>query len=190
MPAALDSVEAPWTDSVFTYPAFKTLRSYCSLFGDLLSLSALSFLHFFMICGMMSEAFTHVLPPSLPPLLYIRRFQADLNISDMTFTKANNSHGINCYQSCWELPGKVIVARWETGAAVVGGKLNDLHASATAPFMSLIQVQAYPFAPSHQSRTRPSVFSRFALFRFPWANKYVNTCYFKWHTLYGSELEV
>lgn len=108
----------------------------------------------------------------------------------MTFTKANNSYGINCYQSCWELPGKVIVARWETGAAVVGGKLNDLHASATTPFMSLIQVQAYPFSPSHQTRTRPSVSPHFTLFRFPWANKYVNTCYFKWHTLCGAELEV
>lgn len=63
---------------------------------------------------MMSEVFTHVLPPPLhspPPVLYIGRFQVDLNISDMTFTKANNSYGINCYQSCWELPGKVIVAR-------------------------------------------------------------------------------
>lgn len=141
-----------------------------STFGDLLSLSAISFSHFSTLCGMMSEAFTHVLPPSPPPLLYIRRFQVDLNISNMTFTKANNSYGINCYQSCWEQPGKVIVARWETGTAVVGGKLNDLHASAAAPFMSLIQVQAYPFSPSHQTCTRPSVSPRFALFHFPWAN--------------------
>lgn len=61
----------------------------------------------------------------------------------MTFTKANNGSRITATSAAGSCLAKLLSPDEKQAQQWSGGKLSDLHASLTAPFMSLIQVQAY-----------------------------------------------